>query len=101
MNRILISEDALSDLDEGFWFYEKQEAGLGDYFSACIRSDIEGLKISGGIHRCSYLEFRRCLSRVFPFAIYYSINESIVTVWAVVDCRRDPDAITKQLRNRG
>jgi len=32
-------------------FYEAQAAGLGDYFSACLRADIEGLKVSAGAHR--------------------------------------------------
>jgi len=30
MIRIRISDDALEDLTEGFWFYEAQEPGLGD-----------------------------------------------------------------------
>ena len=38
---IRISEDALQDLNEGFLFYEAQEAGLGDYFVTCLRADIE------------------------------------------------------------
>lgn len=51
MKKILISEDTFGDLNEGFLFYEAQEFGLGDYFTACLRSDIEGLKVSTGIHR--------------------------------------------------
>ena len=47
MIRVEISEDAQADLNEGFLFYEAQAAGLGDYFIACLRADIEGLKISG------------------------------------------------------
>jgi hypothetical protein len=27
-----ISSDAEEDLIEGFWFYERQSPGLGDYF---------------------------------------------------------------------
>lgn len=30
MIRIRISADALSDLNEGFWFYETQQQGLGE-----------------------------------------------------------------------
>ena len=41
MIRIRISADAAADLVEGFGFYENQEAGLGDYFSAKLRSEIE------------------------------------------------------------
>ena len=49
MIRVRISEDALQDLNDGFVFYEAQEAGLGDYFAACLRADIEGLRISGRV----------------------------------------------------
>ena len=67
---IRIADEALDDLDEGFWFYESQEAGLGDHFASCLRGDIEGLRIHGGIHRVQHGDYHRLLSRVFPYAIY-------------------------------
>lgn len=70
MVELRISEDALEDLQDGFWFYEAQEAGIGDYFLACLRADLEGLKITGGIHRIIYKDYHRLLSRVFPYAIF-------------------------------
>ena len=97
MIQVAISEDALADLNEGFWFYEAQEAGLGDYFASCLRGDIEGLKITGGIHRVTYRDYHRALSRVFPYAIYYTFENNRATVWAVVDCRRDPEWIKSHL----
>lgn len=51
MIQIRISDDAVADLEEGFGFYENQEAGLVDYFTATLRSEIEGLRITAGIHR--------------------------------------------------
>jgi hypothetical protein len=59
MTKVRISEDALADLNDGFWFYEVQDPGLGDYFTSCLRSDIEGLKISAGIHPVVYSDYRR------------------------------------------
>jgi len=97
MIRIGISDEALADLEEGFWFYEAQEPGLGDYFISCLRADIDGLKISGGIHRLVYQDYHRLLSRTFPHAIFYTCDSGGVTVWAVVDCRRDPDWIRRHL----
>jgi hypothetical protein len=41
-----ISEEALADLDDGFWFYELQERGLGDYFASALKTEIEGRKRS-------------------------------------------------------
>ncbi len=57
MTRVRISEDALQDLNDGFLFYEAQEAGLGDYLAACLRADIEGLRISAGAHRVVYHDY--------------------------------------------
>jgi hypothetical protein len=95
--RIAITSDALEDLNEGFLFYDLQEAGLGEYFSDSLKSDIEGLKVTGGIHRLAYKDYRRALSRIFPYAIYYTIEAETVTIWAVIDCRRNPEWISNHL----
>ena len=97
MNKVRISSDALSDLNEGFLFYEQQEKGLGDYFSASLRSDIEELKISGGSHRITYRQFHRSLSRVFPYGIFYTTKDELVIVYAIVDLRIDPEFIRRHL----
>jgi hypothetical protein len=77
-------------LDEGYTFYESQKSRLGDYFLTSARADIEGLRISGGVHPQVYRDYHRLLCRVFPFAVFYLLKENVVTVYAVVDCRRDP-----------
>jgi hypothetical protein len=97
MIRIRISQEALEDLADGFWFYEAQEKGLGDYFSSHLRADIEGLKVTAGIHRQVYRDYHRLLSRVFPYAIYYTLEGDEVVVWIVVDCRRNPEWIRERL----
>jgi len=95
--RVHIAQDALEDLNEGYRFYEVQDAGLGEYFSDSLKSDIEGLKVTGGIHRLAYKDYRRALSRVFPYALYYTIESEAVTIWAVTDCRRNPEWISAYL----
>ncbi len=98
MINIELSREALNDLDDGYWFYETQEFGLGDYFASNLRSDIEGLKISAGNHRVAYKDYHRLLSKVFPYAIYYTMKDNDVIVWAIIDCRRDPDWIRDHLK---
>ena len=66
MRDVQISEGALEDLNDGYLFYEAQASGLGEYFTACLRADIEGLRISAGIHRVVYRDYHPLLSRVFP-----------------------------------
>ena len=97
MIRIRVSEEAHEDLSDGFWFYEAQERGLGDYFTSHLRADIEGLKVTAGIHRQVYADYHRALSRVFPYAIYYTMDSEELVVWAVVDCRRNPEWIRERL----
>ena len=63
MIQVRISSDALDDLEDGFQFYELQEPGLGDYFLSQLRADIDGLKISAGIHRKPHRHLHRLLSR--------------------------------------
>jgi hypothetical protein len=48
--RILILPSARDDLSDGFDFYERQEAGLGEYFQESLFSDIESLRLYAGIH---------------------------------------------------
>jgi hypothetical protein len=97
MIQIRISEDAFDDLNQGFLFYEMQSFGLGDYFTSCLRADIEGLKITAGVHPIVYQDYHRCLSRTFPYGIFYSCDNDIVTIWAVLDLRRDPQWIAERL----
>ena len=97
MIHLRISDDALHDLNDGFLFYEAQQPGLGDYFASCLRADIEGLRLTAGMHRIVYHDYHRLLSRIFPFGIFYTCLDKEVVVWAVIDLRRDPGWIRARL----
>ncbi len=45
--KILVLDQAVEDLIEGFHFYEDQQEGLGAYFVANLRADIESPPASG------------------------------------------------------
>lgn len=87
--KIRILRQAETDLIEGYNFYEIQQSGLGDYFLDSLYSDIDSLMVSAGIHAIEE-EHHKLLSKRFPFAVYYTITESIINVHAVLDCRRNP-----------
>ena len=96
--RVEILDKAESDLIEGYLFYEEQGAGLGPYFLESLFSDIESLRLYAGIHRIAYRDYRRLLSRRFPFAVFYTVEADTARVHAVVDCRRRPAWIRGHLR---
>ena len=95
--RIEILDEAAADLIEGFHFYEGQEAGLGSYFLDSLFSDIDSLLLYAGIHEVVF-GYRRCLSKRFPFAVYYSVDDEVIRVHAVLDCRRNPTWIRSRLK---
>jgi len=54
--------------------------------------------ITAGVHPVHFGQYHRLLSRRFPFAIYYRIDEGQhVLVYAVLDCRRHPSVIRARL----
>ena len=100
MRDVQVSEDALEDLNDGYLFYEAQASGLGEYFAACLKADIEGLRISAGSHRIVYRDYQRLLSRVFPYGIFYTSEQECAVVWAVIDLRRSPEWIRQRLADQ-
>lgn len=97
--KIQILDLAKEDLLSGHHFYEKQEVGLGDYFLRHLFADIDGLMITAGTHLKPYRHFHRALSKRFPFAIFYTFEDDIIKVRAIVDCRRRPSWIRAHLRS--
>jgi plasmid stabilization system protein ParE len=94
--RIEILPEARDDLLAGFRFYERQAPGLGKYFRDSLNGDIASLEIYGGIH-AKVFGYHRSLSKRFPFAIYYRVEENVVRVRAILDCRRHPSWIRRKL----
>ena len=96
--KIQILDNAKLDLVDGFHFYESQEDGVGHYFLDCLYSDIDSLLLYAGIHQRKFDDFYWMLSKRFPYAIYYTYENKIALVHAVLDCRQDPHSIEKRLQ---
>lgn len=96
--KINILDSTRNDLTNGYQFYEEQESGLGIYFLESLFSDIDSLKIHAGVHEIYFEKFFRLLSKRFPFAIYYRIENKEILVYAVLDCRMNPTWIRSHLR---
>ena len=94
--RIEILDEAEKDLIDGFAFYDRQSIGLGNYFLDSIFSDIESLHLYAGIHPLNF-GYHRLLAKRFPFAIYYRIQNEVIRVYAILDCRRDPAWVRTRL----
>lgn len=96
IREVFVLKEAALDLEEGRLFYDGKEQGVGDYFFDNLISDIESLRFFAGIHKKQF-GFHRALSKRFPFAVYYEMEDEIVKVIAVLDMRRNPAWIREKL----
>lgn len=95
--RIRILASAIQDLQAAKDFYDRQEPGIGDYFQDCLFSDIDSLILYGGTHR-KVFGYHRLLSKRFPYAIYYRVEDGeAIVIYRVLDCRRDPEMVRRSI----
>lgn len=95
--KVAILDEAQQDLIDGYRFYERQAAELGEYFFESVFTDIESLRNYAGIHELHW-GYHRLLARRFPYAIYYRVSGELARVHAVLDCRMDPSGTRRRLR---
>jgi plasmid stabilization system protein ParE len=94
--QVRIVRSAEADLLEGYVFYERQQAGVGDYFLDSLCANIDALALYASIHPKAG-RLHRSLADRFPFAIYYDLTDPVATVVAVLDCRQNPESIAERL----
>ena len=94
--KVHLLTSAEEDLLDAFYFYEKIETGLGDYFWDTIFAEIDSLETLAGIHR-EVRGYHRMLSKKFPFGVFYTLRDDLVEVKAVLDLRQRNPSIAKRL----
>jgi len=97
--KVHVHPTAGEDMLEAAWFYDEQEAGLGDRVVAFLESQIRELTRTAGIHRRAGRFYLVVVQGTFPYyVIYYTLEQDGVHVRAVLDHRRDPKSIRRRLR---
>lgn len=78
------------DLDIAFTWYESQRYGLGFEFLDCVEAAITTIHQMPKLYAKHHSDFRRVLTRRFPFSIFYTIEKREIVVHAIFDNRQDP-----------
>jgi plasmid stabilization system protein ParE len=82
---------AKAELNEAVTYYEACRIGLGTEFLEEIYSTIQRITQFPKAWNQLSLNTRRCLLKRFPYGIIYQINESEITIIAVMQMNRKPD----------
>ena len=92
MSRYRLLSDVASDADieAAFEWYESEQPGLGLEFLDEVRAAYA--RILDGPFKYQELRsgIRRAITRRFPYAIYFSVEDDRIVVIAVLDTARDP-----------
>ena len=88
------------DVPNGRLWYEEKSPGLGEEFLRVFYACSQELTRNPLIHQTVHREFRRCLLRRFPYAIYFRVEDNVVIVFGLFHCARGPRRLRRDLSNR-
>lgn len=94
--KVKLLGSATDDLFVGYRFYERQVAGMDVHFLKSLFSDIDSLLQYAGIHPIHFGCYR-LLGKRFPYAIFYAVEGDMILVRRILDMRRNPDQIRREL----
>jgi plasmid stabilization system protein ParE len=82
--------EAFSEFQSAAVYYEKQQIGLGLRFSSAVQSAVDHIVDSPNAWRVLEDDVRRYLTKVFPYAVLYTIEKDYILIVAVMHCHREP-----------
>jgi len=97
IERVEFNPNARQEIANSFDWYESREIGLGDQFLGALDDCIRQIQLHPDLSPIAFKNYRRALLARFPFAIFYRINSSTLTMYAVFHCSKNPLRLSKRL----
>jgi plasmid stabilization system protein ParE len=82
--------DAAVEFEEAVRYYRARGRVLGDRFAAEVRFAIRRILETPERWRVLEEDVRRCLVRVFPYSVLYTIEPDFILIVAVMHGKRQP-----------
>jgi plasmid stabilization system protein ParE len=86
--RVIIRPNAEADLQEARSWYESQRAGLGEELLDEICRAVRLLAADPERRPFYYRDFRRLLTRRFPYKLFYRVEGDRVVVFRILHAKR-------------
>lgn len=90
MNELRFEPEAQQDALDAFDWYEHERPGLGFAFLDAMDAAAARIQEHPLVHASVYRDLRRVLVDRFPYAVYYRVFPSQISVVAVAHGRRNP-----------
>jgi plasmid stabilization system protein ParE len=87
---LIVRPEAEADIKQAFEWYESRIVGLGSEFLLVLDAAFSSILRNHLSYPVVYKNVRRALTRRFPFAVFFVVEESRVVVLSVFHVKRDP-----------
>ncbi len=82
--------EALAEYEQAAVHYAGCQDGLGLRFVSSVEAALRRLAAAPSRGRIVEQDVRRCLTKVFPYAILYTVEADFILIVAVMHCHREP-----------
>jgi len=82
--------EALEEYREATLYYTERDPALALRFVEAVEDAIRRILESPERWRVLDEDVRRCLTRVFPYGVLYTIDPEFILIVAVMHCSREP-----------
>ena len=89
--KIRYTDCASEELDAVVAWYESKRKGLGFEFLDSVENSLNRLLMFPELYTVCYANFRRCIIKRFPYAIFYTLEEQEIVIHAVFAHKRNPE----------
>lgn len=87
---IIVRAEAQREVQEAFDYYEQKSEGLGFEFMRSLDAALQSVKRNPLAYQKIYKDARRVLLRKFPYALFYTTEETRIVVIACFNQKRHP-----------
>jgi len=88
--RLEFHADALAELQSAAEYYESCQSELGIRFLDVVVDTLERIARDPQAWPPADEDVRRCITRVFPYGVYYTIEREFILILAVAHLSREP-----------
>lgn len=91
--------EALTEYLAATHYYAECQEGLELRFIDSVEHAIERICKRPQQYRIIEEDVRRCLAKVFPYAVLYTIEPEYILIIAVMHCHREPGYWRRRIKN--
>lgn len=88
--KLEIREEAYSDIDQSFAYYEKRQRGLGEKFLGDLDLSLQYVIKAPENFLLKRNQYREVVLRKFPYVVTYKIERDKIIIFSVFNTHQDP-----------